>query len=148
MVKPNGTHAGKRRAIGGPRQGDKVKQGHVILKVQEKRTPIHGRFVGFRILVAVPNMAGYSLLRRRPSPAFRKPYLIEESSDYDPGELLAKLAAKVRELRERGFIMEEALAYEERMSELGDPSRFNPHAKTQQEAEAVKLRELKKGSHS
>jgi hypothetical protein len=94
-----------------------VNQGHILVKVQEKRTPIHGQFVGYRILLAVPNMAGWSLLRRRASPAFRKPYLIEESSDYDAGELLAKMRAKLTELRERGFTqIEEASAYEERMS--------------------------------
>jgi len=52
---------------------------------------------------------------------------VYESSDLDPSELSAHSRTVVHALRAQGFSkFEEAGAYEERMSEFGDPSLFNP----------------------
>lgn len=61
-----------------------------LVRVQGKFRPISGDLQGFRLQACIPNMAGRRMVQTREGiratkeevPAFRKPYLIEESGDY------------------------------------------------------------------
>lgn len=55
--------------------------GRALIKIKETKHPISEVTIGFRIQAAHPNKAGRDY-RGNPIPAFRKPFLIAESSDY------------------------------------------------------------------
>jgi hypothetical protein len=50
-----------------------------MLKITATKRPISGDVIGYRIVAAIPNMAGRNYGKEVPS--FRKPYFVCESSD-------------------------------------------------------------------
>jgi hypothetical protein len=62
----------------------------VLVRIQPKYRPVSGDLIGFRLQAAIPNMAARRMVMTsngpratdEPAPAFRKPYLIDESMDY------------------------------------------------------------------
>ena len=90
--------------------------GPCIYKIREVKSPIQGIFRGYRILVAVPNMDGNRPFQSIPAASFMRSYLIFQTSDYTPEEILDKERAVVKELHRRGFTkVELSLEYEIRM---------------------------------
>jgi hypothetical protein len=61
-----------------------------LVRIQAKYRPISGEVIGFRLQAAIPNTAGRRMVQTSNGPratseevpAFRKPYLIDESMDY------------------------------------------------------------------
>lgn len=61
-----------------------------LIKIQAKYKPYSGDLQGFRILAALPNMAAKKMLKTSSGfratnedvPAFRHPYLLDQSMDY------------------------------------------------------------------
>lgn len=61
-----------------------------VVRIQPKFRPISGDIIGYRLQAAIPNTAGRRMVMTSNGPratdeevpAFRKPFLIEESMDY------------------------------------------------------------------
>jgi hypothetical protein len=61
-----------------------------LVKVAAKRRPVSGDILGYRLVAAIPNLAGRKMVMtssgpratKEEAPSFRKPYLISESMDH------------------------------------------------------------------
>lgn len=74
----------------------------VIMQAREVLSPYGDKPRGYRIAVAVPNMAGQFFGQECPS--FQKPYLIEEDGDYETYEvLLAAIEIVTKRLEANGY---------------------------------------------
>ena len=90
--------------------------GPCIYKIREVKSPIHEEFRGFRILIAVPNMAAIVPYKGIPAPSFQPRYLIMQSSDLLPEEADAYLQKVLDWLKQRGFVsVEHADDYADRI---------------------------------
>lgn len=75
-----------------------------LLKVATKRSPYMQQFRGYRILCAVPNMAGHKPFSSEPAPSFDRPYALVQFGDFaDDADLNAALAKVPKEMELRGF---------------------------------------------
>ena len=86
-----------------PRLANKC-QGTCIIRIQEILSPYHHTSRGFRIQVAIPNVAGHKAFSTRLTVAFTKRYLLLQSSDIlKEEEAEEKLNQAKNWLRRRGF---------------------------------------------
>lgn len=100
-----------------------------LVRIQGKYRPVSGELIGFRLQAAIPNMAGRKMVHtsnglRATSeevPAFRKPYLIGESMDYDAIERVSEADAErfAKQLRWAGYSQFEFVGADE-----NDPARL------------------------
>lgn len=56
--------------------------GPAIYKVREVTEPYSGQYKCYRLLIAIPNMAGTKPYTSEPAPSFRPGYLLYQSSDF------------------------------------------------------------------
>jgi hypothetical protein len=69
-----------------------------LIRVQAKYRPVSGDLQGFRIQACIPNLEARKMIRTSAGfratdeavPAFRRPYLIDESMDYSNESLIAE----------------------------------------------------------
>lgn len=90
--------------------------GPCIYKVQEKCSPHSKTFVGFRMIVAVPNMNGHEPFGSEPAPSFAKAFQLFIGSDWTVEEVEGKVKGAIKWLLNRGFdSVEPAEVYAQRM---------------------------------
>lgn len=69
-----------------------------LVRIQAKYRPISGEILGFRLQAAIPNLAGKRMVQTSNGlratdeevPAFRKPFLIDESMDHSAIEAVTE----------------------------------------------------------
>lgn len=117
IVWPNGEVAHE-QSTPVPAATPKPKQspGPCIYKIKETRRPISQELLGYRILVAVPNMDGHEMFSSTPAPSFAPKYLVYESSDYGESELRAQLVRIFKHLITAGYTdIEDAERYADKV---------------------------------
>lgn len=68
-----------------------------MLRLREVKHPISETTIGFRIEAAVPNKAAKAF--GKPSPSFRKPYFLGQTSDVSESQLEAKFESMLEKIR-------------------------------------------------
>lgn len=75
-----------------------------ILKIQTIESPIMRDFRGLRVLVALPNLAGFNPLSGKRVPSFEKPFRLAVFGDFiDTADVLANMGEVAKKIRRMGF---------------------------------------------
>lgn len=75
-----------------------------ILKIQTIESPVMGDYRGLRVVVALPNKAGYNMLAQKHVPSFEKPYRLAVFGDFvDGADVLANMDKVIKKVHKMGF---------------------------------------------